>query len=156
MNYLVSLYFLLLVVSTDNINQTKPEKVLQTVFNIEEFQDYLAYSPRFISTNMKQEVLMTNIPELGSNSLELNIRNKSVRIISEEEVSDLKHNFYIKITEFDIQDSKAKVILSYQNARLLYENKQKIQLDVELEQNDKTEWNVANYKLSKIGISTSY
>ncbi len=157
MNYLLSLFFMLSVINTtDNNGQSKQEEVLQTVFNIEEFQEYLAYSPRFISTNSKQEVLMMKFPELGNQTLELNIRDKSVRIISEKEVSELKRNFFIKIDEFVVDKSKAKVVLSYQNARLFYEKGQKILLDSQLEKNENEEWEVLNYELYQVDINTSY
>jgi GTPase involved in cell partitioning and DNA repair len=156
MNYLISLFFILSVINTaDKNGQSKQEEVLQTVFNIEEFQDYLAYSPRFISTNSKQEVLMMKFAELGNQTLELNIRDKSVRIITEKEVNELKHNFFIKIDEFVVEKSTAKVVLSYQNARLFYERGQKILLDSQLDKNKNEEWEVSKYKLYKVDINTS-
>ncbi|WKV11964.1 hypothetical protein [Marivirga harenae] len=157
MNYLAILFFVLSVgVTTDNIGQSKQEEVLQSVFNIEEFQEYLAYSPRFVSTNAKQEVLMMKFPELENQTLELNIRNKSVRIVSEKELSELKHKFFIKIDEFVVDGSNAKVVLSYQNARLYYEKGQKILLESQLEKTKNDQWQVSKYKLNTVEISTSY
>lgn len=156
MNYILSLFFLLLVIPSTRIEeQDQQQKVLQSVFDIEEFQKYLSYSPRFVGTNTRQEILMMSFPELENKDIQLKIRNKSIRIISERDLKELEHNFFIKIDEFKLKKSKAKILLSYQNSRMYYEKEQKILLDAQLEKNEDDEWVVDNYKLYEVSISTS-
>jgi hypothetical protein len=156
MNYIISLFLVSLIFTSSNSeNQNQEERILQTVFDIEEFQNYLAYSPRFVGTNTKQEVLMMGFPEIENQNVNLNIRNKSIRVISEQEINELEHNFFIRIDEFDLKRSKAKVLLSYQNSRMYYEKKQKVLLDAQLEKTSDDEWIISNYKLYEVTINTS-
>ncbi|MGM0580826.1 MAG: hypothetical protein ACQETL_09115 [Bacteroidota bacterium] len=156
MNYLLSLFLLFLFIPTSNmVAQNTQQEVLQSVFDIEEFQKYLAYSPRFVGTNTRQEVLMMGFPELENQEIQLKVRDKAIRIISEKDVNELEHNFFIKIDEFDIKKSNAKVLLSYQNSRMYYEKEQKILLDAQLAKNEDEEWIVDNYKLYEVSINTS-
>ncbi|HET8859530.1 hypothetical protein [Marivirga sp.] len=156
MNNIFSLYFIFLLLPYAPIDSKEDQQaVLQSVFNIEEFQNYLAYSPRFVSTNSKQEVLMVGFPELESRDMELTVREKSIKIISENVINELELNFFIKIDEFDINRSSAKVLLSYQNARMYFEKEQKILLDAQLEKTSEGEWIVKNYNLYEVSTNTS-
>ncbi|WMN10802.1 hypothetical protein QYS49_36020 [Marivirga salinae] len=156
MKYLLSLLLILLVFpSAKMVKQNQQQEVLQSIFDIEEFQKYLTYSPRFVGTNNKQEVLMKAFPELESRDIQLSVRDKSIRIITENDLIELEHNFFIKVDEFKLKKSKAKVLLSYQNARMYYEKEQKIFLDAQLEKTKENEWVVKNYKLNEVSINTS-
>jgi len=156
MNYVLSLIFLLSVIPTSEFEtQNNQQEVLQSIFDIEEFQKYLSYSPRFVGTNTRQEVLMLGFPAIKDKELELTVRDKSIRIITEEQENELEHNFFIKIDEFELKKSTAKVLLSYQNSRLYYDKKQKILLDVQLEKEHSDEWQVTNYKLYEVSLNTS-
>ncbi len=156
MNYYLSLLSIIFIFSTSEIEkENQQQAVLQSVFNIEEFQKYLAYSPRFVGTNTKQEVLMMGLPELEDTGIQLKVRDKSIRIIAERNLKELDHNFFIKIDEFKVKKSTAKVLLSYQNSRMYYEKKQKILLDTQLKKNEDDEWVVENYKLYEVSINTS-
>ncbi|RUA30713.1 MAG: hypothetical protein DSY77_13765 [Bacteroidetes bacterium] len=156
MNYVLSLFFILLTLpASKKEEQSEQQKVLQSVFDIEEFQKYLSYSPRFVGTNTRQEVLMMEFPELEKNEIQLRVRNKSIRIIDERALNEIEHNFFIRIDEFKLRKSTAKVLLSYQNSRMYYEKEQKILLDAQLKKNEDNEWAVSNYKLYEVSINTS-
>jgi hypothetical protein len=156
MNYLASLLIFFIVIVPSKINNGNQQRaVLESVFDIEEFQKHLAYSPRFVGTNNRLEVLMVGLPDLENNEIEFKVQNKYIRITSEQEINELEHNFYIRIDEFDLKKSKAKVTLSYQNSRMYYEKEQKILLDAQLQKNGNNEWIVENYKLDEISINTS-
>lgn len=156
MNYYLSLFLIVLVFPASKMEkQNQQQEVLQSIFDIEEFQKYLAYSPRFVGTNTRQEVLMMGFPELENKGIELKVRDKYIRIIAERDLEDLKHNFFIKIDEFKLNKSTAEVLLSYQNSRMYYEKEQKILLDAQLEKSDDNEWIVKNYKLYEVSINTS-
>jgi hypothetical protein len=156
MNYLLSLFLILILLPSTKIeDQDQQQEVLQTVFNIEEFQKYLTYSPRFVSTNAKQEIVMMGFSELENPEIQLYVQSKSIRIIAEQDLKELDHNFFIKIDEFDLKKSKAKVLLSYQNSRMYYEKEQKILLDAHLIKNEDDVWIVENYKLYEVSINTS-
>ncbi|ADR20086.1 hypothetical protein MATR_23040 [Marivirga tractuosa] len=156
MNYALSLFFILLTPFTSKISQqNEQQEILQSVFDIEEFQKHLSYSPRFVSTNSRQEVLMIGFPALENKDITLQVHDKSVRIISERDLDDLEHKFIIRIDEFMLTKSTAKVLLSYQNSRMYYEKEQKILLDAQLEKNADDEWFIENYKLQEVSINTS-
>jgi len=156
MNYVLSLFLWLSVIPNSKLEtQNNQQEVLQSIFEIEEFQKYLSYSPRFVGTNTRQEVLMIEFAEIEDKELQLNVRDKSIRIISKDQETELEHKFYIKIDEFELKRSTAKVLLSYQNSRLYYDKKQKILLDVQLEKVDSDEWLVTNYKLYEVSLNTS-
>ncbi|WP_375581218.1 hypothetical protein ABWH96_09515 [Marivirga tractuosa] len=156
MNYLLSLFFILTIAPTVKVNNESEQKeVLQSIFDIEEFQNYLTYSPRFVGTNTRLEVLMIEFPELIKNDIDLKVRNKSIRIISEQQIKELEHNFFIRINAFDLKKSKAKVTLSYQNSRMYYESEQKLMLEAKLEKNKMDKWVVENYELKEVKINTS-
>jgi hypothetical protein len=155
MNYLASLliFFTVIYAPTTN-NGSQQRAVLQSIFDIEEFQKHLAYSPRFIGTNNRLEVLMVGVPELENNEVGFKVQNKFIRITSEQEINDLEHQFYIRIDEFDLQKSKANVLLTYQNSRMYYEKEQKILLNAQMQKNANDEWIVKNYKLDEVSINT--
>jgi len=154
MNSIISLFLVIpFFTFTESKDQNHQQKVLQSIFEIEEFQKHLSYLPRFVGTNTRQEVLMLGFPELENPDIQLYVRNKSIRIISEKQLKELEHNFCIRIDEFDIKNSKANVLLSYQNARMYYEKKQKIMLDAQLEKTKNDEWKVKNYKLDEVNTS---
>ncbi|WP_296621589.1 hypothetical protein [Marivirga sp.] len=156
MNYLISLYFIFLVTPFIEIEpEDQQQSVLQTVFNIEEFQKYIATEPRFLGSNIDHNILMMGFSELKNNEIDLKIRDHKVKIISERKVNEFDNNSFIKIAEFDMKKSTAKVLLSYQNSKLFYEKKQKILLDVQLEKSWKNEWVVKEYKLYEVSINTS-
>jgi hypothetical protein len=155
MNYFLGLSLLtLLYLSPVNEKQNHQAEVLQIIFDIEEFQKYLTQSPRYVSTNTKQEILMLDFPELENQNIQLSAGRKSVRVISQKDMKDLKHNFIIQIDEFDLKKSKAKILLSYLNPRIYYEKNQKVLLNAELEKNNNNKWIVVDYKLEETNLNT--
>lgn len=136
-------------------NQNQQQEVLQTVFDIEEFQKYMTYSPRFVGTNNRQEILMIEFSEIENKEIQLKVQNKLIRIISKRDSEELDHNFFITIDEFKLMKSTAEVLLSYQSSRMYYEKEKKILLDAHLEKTVKNEWIVKNYKLNEVSINTS-
>lgn len=156
MNYFLSLCFIsLMLISPKEVDQNQQTEVLKSVFDIKEFQNYLATPPRFVGTSIKQEILILTFPELKNQELELTIRERSVRFVSEKEVSKLKHNFFITIDEFEIKNSEAHVLLSYQNAKMYYEKRQKLLLDVQLDKSKNDDWSVKTYNIKEVSVSTS-
>lgn len=156
MNYFLSLLLIILVFPTSKMEkQNQQQEVLQSILDIEEFQKYLSYSPRFVGTNTRQEVMMMDFPELENKEIQLTVRDKSIRIIEEKDLKELEHNFFIKIDEFKLKKSTANILLSYQNSRMYYEKEQKILLDAQLEKNEENEWVVNDYKLYEVSINTS-
>jgi len=156
MNYFLSLFLITLAFSFSILEKkNQQQEVLQRIFEIEEFQRYLSYSPRFVATTTKQEVLMMNFPELENKNILLSVGDKTIRIIDENDLKDLEHNFFIKIDEFKLKKSKAKVLISYLNSRMYYEKKQKILLDAQLAKTEENGWVIENYKLFEVSISTS-
>lgn len=156
MKNIFSVIFILLVLPSSKLEyQNEQQEVLQSIFNIEEFQKYLTYSPRFVGTNTRQEILMMNFPELKDKNIQLGVRDKNIRIIAERDLDELEHNFFITIDEFEIKKTKAKVLASYLNSRLFYENEEKILLDAQLTKNEENEWVVTNYTLYEVNINTS-
>ncbi|SMG08676.1 hypothetical protein SAMN05661096_00150 [Marivirga sericea] len=156
MNYLASLLIFCTLIFPSKINNGNQQRaVMQSVFDIEEFQKHLAYSPRFVGTNNRLEVLMVGLPDLENDEVQFEVRNKSIRITSEKEIEELEHHFYIRIDEFDLKKSKARVMLSYQNSRMYYEKEQKILLNAQLLKNSNNEWIVENYNLDEVSINTS-
>jgi hypothetical protein len=98
---------------------------------------------------------MMNFPELENKNILLSVGDKTIRIIDENDLKDLEHNFFIKIDEFKLKKSKAKVLISYLNSRMYYEKKQKILLDAQLAKTEENGWVIENYKLFEVSISTS-
>ena len=98
---------------------------------------------------------MMNFPELENKNILLSVGDKTIRIIDENDLKDLEHNFFIKIDEFKLKKSKAKVLISYLNSRMYYEKKQKILLDANLAKNSDGEWLIENYKLYEVSVNTS-
>jgi len=63
MNHFLSLFLIILVFPASRFEEPNEQQaVLQSIFDIEEFQKYLTYSPRFVGTNTKQEILMMSFP----------------------------------------------------------------------------------------------
>ena len=142
--------------SSSDINDKNQQKdVLQSVFDIQEFQKYVAYSPRFVSSHHKPEVLMVGLNSAEYMNFELRFRDKAIRVISQEEESQLAHNFFIRIKEFDLKKSKAKVSLSYLSSRLYYEKEQKIVLSAQLNKGKDNQWVVTDYNLTEVSINIS-
>lgn len=155
MNYFLSLFFINVLFLSTTVSDKS--QVLQSILNIEEFQNYLNTSPRFVGTSNNQEVYLVSHVELDNkNDLHLKIRDRSVRILSELEVNELDHNFYIRIDEFEIEKSRANVLISYQNAKLLYEKNKVISLYAQLNKTESNEWIVDSYTLKEVSSNTSY
>lgn len=149
------LFVILLSTPLEKTTAIQQQEVLQTVLNIVEFQEYLSYVPRYIGSNTKQEVLMLKFEELESPDIQLNIREKTIRIITDEEANQLEHKIFIKVNQFDMQGSTAKVNMSYQSARMYFETNQEILLNVQLKRTETEDWIVENYELNQTNISTS-
>ena len=141
--------------SSEIIDKNQQKEVLQSIFNIQEFQKYVAYSPRFVGSHHKSEVLMVGLNSAEDKNFELRFRDKAIRVISQEEESQLAHNFFIRIKEFDLKKSKAKVSLSYLSSRLYYEKEQKIVLSAQLNKGKDNQWVVTDYNLTEVSINIS-
>lgn len=156
MNYLISLYFIIFFNPfAETTIESQQQTVLQTVFNIEEFQKYIATAPRFLGTNVEHNVMMMAFPELESDEIELTVREHHVKIISERKINEFDNNSFIKIYEFSLKKSTATVLLSYQSSKMYYEKEQKVLLNAHLEKSETNEWIVKDYKLYEVSINTS-
>lgn len=146
-----SLFFLialfLLTPSTEDIDN---HLALQEVLDIEEFKQYIK-SPRFVSSQDHQILLLSH--EMINKEAKFAINQIPIKIVDSTTVINNEKLFYIHLKEFKIDQKNAQISLNYQNARLLFEENKKINLEANLKKSG-NDWKIVNYKVNE--VSTSY
>ncbi|WNB18788.1 hypothetical protein [Marivirga arenosa] len=148
----------ILIISIFNIQEpeVKNQKlVLQAALNIEEFQEHFNNSPRYVRSNDRKEVFMLDFPELLNDEIELTIRDKTIKFISENEIDEPARKYFIEVDEFRLNNKKASIQLSYQNAKMYHETKEKLILEVKLNLKNSEDWVIQKYELEKVSTNTS-
>jgi hypothetical protein len=124
---------------------------LQQVLNIEEFNQYISKSPRFVSSHEHQILLLAH--DKINKEATFVINQIPIKIVESPTTIINEKLFFIHVIALEINQKTAKISLDYQNARLLLEENKKITLDANLKKT-KGEWKIIDYEVSE--ISTSY
>ncbi len=139
-----------LLMTTNYSDSSDSQVILQEVLNIEEFKEYISKSPRFISSQRNQ-ILMLHHEKIDKTA-SFNINQTPIKIIDSKTMEINEKIFFIEIEEFEIKKRKAKLSLNYQNARLYFEENKKIKLTAELKKVE-NEWTLEAHELTEISIS---
>ncbi len=142
-----SIALFLLTPGTEDIDN---HLALQEVLDIEEFKQYIK-SPRFVSSQDHQILLLSH--EMINKEAKFAINQIPIKIVDSTTAINNEKLFYIQLKEFKIDQKNAQISLNYQNARLLFEENKKINLEANLKKSG-NEWKIVNYKVNE--VSTSY
>lgn len=130
--------------------ESDSQLALQQVLNIEEFKQYISKSPRFVSSQESQILLLAH--DKISKEASFVINQIPIKIVDSLTAINNEMQYYIHVKQFVIDEKKAQISLNYQNARLLFEENKKINLEANLKKTS-GEWKIINYEVSEISIS---
>lgn len=129
---------------------TPADSALQEVLNLNEVKSYFAKVPRY-STSEEKSILLLNSAKVNlTDHAEINKRR--IQILNSEKIKEKDLIVFIKLNELIIEKANASVNLILQNAILLLEDKQQVEVTAYLNKID-DHWEIKEYDLKRINIS---